>query len=152
MVAGDQTVAALPSTRGLEDVPGSHVGGRRSMVPRQALIDWYRRNRIRTKALFDLVSEEAYYRRPILLRHPIVFYEGHLPAFSFNTLVKRALGQPGIDARLEALFARGIDPHESEQHVAGRAGNHRGGWPERDTLQQFAAEADRQVLDALKRA
>ena len=28
------------------------------------------------------------YSRPIDLRHPIVFYEGHLPAFSFNTLVK----------------------------------------------------------------
>ena len=63
--------------------------------------------------MFDLLAEEAYYSQPIALRHPIVFYEGHLPGFSFNTLVKKALGRPGIDARLEALFARGIDPHES---------------------------------------
>jgi ergothioneine biosynthesis protein EgtB len=116
------------------------------------LIDWYRRNRARSKALFDLVSGEAYYQRPIALRHPIVFYEGHLPAFSFNTLVKRGLGRPGIDARLESLFARGIDPHESEAHAAGRVHDARGGWPTRDTLQQFAAEADRQVLDALEHA
>jgi iron(II)-dependent oxidoreductase len=115
-------------------------------------MDWYRRNRSRSKALFDLVSEEAYYQRPIALRHPIVFYEGHLPAFSFNTLVKRGLGQPGIDARLEALFARGIDPHESEGHAADRRPDARGGWPARDVLQQFAAEADRQVLDALEHA
>ena len=39
-----------------------------------------------------------------------MFYEGHLPAFSFNTLVKKALGEPSIDAALETLFARGIDP------------------------------------------
>ena len=62
------------------------------MRTRPALIDWYVRNRARSKGLFDLVSEEAYYSRPIALRHPIVFYEGHLPAFSFNTLVKRGLG------------------------------------------------------------
>ena len=39
-----------------------------------------------------------------------MFYEGHLPGFSFNTLVKKALGRPGIDEGLERLFARGIDP------------------------------------------
>jgi len=42
-----------------------------------------------------------------------VFYEGHSAAFSFNTLVKRGLGRPSVDAPLEALFARGIAPHES---------------------------------------
>jgi ergothioneine biosynthesis protein EgtB len=119
---------------------------------REALADWYVRNRARSKALFDLISEEAYYSRPIALRHPIVFYEGHLPAFSFNTLVKRGLGQPGIDDRLETLFARGIDPHESEGHATGHLCDARGGWPARDLVQHFATEADRQVLDALEHA
>src|SRR5688572_29548492 len=88
--------------------------------------DWYVRNRARTRDLFEVVADEAYYSRPIDLRHPIVFYEGHLPAFSFNTLVKRALGEPGIDARLETLFARGIDPAEDQ---AGRSNGH--AWPDR---------------------
>jgi formylglycine-generating enzyme required for sulfatase activity len=109
--------------------------------------DWYSRNRARTRALFDLVSDEAYYARPIDLRHPIVFYEGHLPAFSFNTLVKRALGGASIDPALEALFARGIDPSEDE---AGRTNGHR--WPSRATVQQFASEADRRVRAALERS
>jgi formylglycine-generating enzyme required for sulfatase activity len=116
-------------------------------MPDTALFtDWYSRNRTRTMALFDLVSDEAYYTRPIDLRHPIVFYEGHLPAFSFNTLVKRALGGASIDPALETLFARGIDPSESE---AGRTTRHQ--WPSRDTVQQFAAEADRRVCAALER-
>src|SRR6476620_12063111 len=120
-------------------------------LDRQALTAWYRRNRARSRALFDLVSEQAYYDRPIALRHPIVFYEGHLPAFSFNTLVKRGLGKRGIDERLEALFARGIDPHESVAPAGGTtSAGARNGWPARETLQQFAAEADRQVLDALE--
>ena len=119
---------------------------------RQRLIEWYLRNRERSKTLFDLISEEAYYSRPIALRHPIVFYEGHLPAFSFNTLVKRGLGHGAIDPALEALFARGIDPHESSGHGAALIHDPRQGWPARDVVHQFADEADRRVLDALRNA
>jgi ergothioneine biosynthesis protein EgtB len=115
-----------------------------------AAIGWYRKNRERSRALFDLVAEEAYYSQPIALRHPIVFYEGHLPAFSFNTLVKKALGRGSIDARLESLFARGIDPHEASA-TGGTAGG-ASVWPSRDEVHRFAAEADRQVLDALERS
>jgi formylglycine-generating enzyme required for sulfatase activity len=112
----------------------------------EVFTEWYSRNRARTQALFDLLRDEAYYSRPIDLRHPIVFYEGHLPAFSFNTLVKRGLGGASIDADLEALFARGIDPSEDG---AGRTVRDR--WPSRSTVQQFAVEADRRVRAALER-
>src|SRR5471032_2894113 len=83
------------------------------MLDRTAALAWYQRNRERTRVLFDLLTDEAYYSRPIALRHPLVFYEGHLPAFSFNTLVRKGLGEPSIDPALETLFARGIDPHEA---------------------------------------
>ena len=128
---------------------------------------WYRRNRARSRALFDLLTDDAYYSQPIALRHPIVFYEGHLPGFSFNTLVKKALGRPSIDARLEQLFARGIDPHESAGGPGrpGRAGGSgvsaearaddtraKAAWPSRDEVRRFGDEADRQVIDALEHA
>jgi gamma-glutamyl hercynylcysteine S-oxide synthase len=118
-------------------------------IAREELIAWYRRNRARSAALFDLLSDDAYYTRPIALRHPIVFYDGHLPAFSFNTLVKRGLGRPSIDPRLESLFARGIDPHEAD---ATKDTDRPAGWPDRSMVRAFAAEADRQVLDALAHA
>jgi ergothioneine biosynthesis protein EgtB len=126
------------------------------MRDRQTAIAWYRRNRERTRALFDLLDrsgtdEDVYYQRPIDLRHPIVFYEGHLPAFSFNTLVKKALGGSSIDARLEALFARGIDPDQDASATAHGSAAARG-WPSREEVQAFAAEADSRVLDALCRA
>ena len=124
--------------------------------------DWYSRNRARSHALFDLLTDDVYYQRPIDLRHPIVFYEGHLPAFSFNTLVKRALGGPSIDARLEALFARGIDPAESPSTSTQLSGSRVPSpeppsrratqWPSRVEVQQFAAEADRRVRNALMTA
>lgn len=123
-------------------------------------LEWYRRNRARSRALFDCLTPDAYYSQPIALRHPIVFYEGHLPAFSFNTLIKRALRGRSIEPRLEALFARGIDPHEGaavadpsgpltdRQRAAANASR----WPSRAEVQAFADEADRQVIDALLHA
>src|SRR5215813_10626764 len=113
---------------------------------RASAVEQYRRNRDRSRALFDMLPEEVYYSKPIDLRHPIVFYDGHLPGFSFNTLVKKALGRPSIDSRLEALFARGIDPHESQ------AGGHAAQWPERGTVRAFVEEADARVIDALQQA
>ena len=118
-----------------------------SSIDRRALAEWYRRNRARSRALFDMLAEESYYSRPIALRHPIVFYEGHLPAFSFNTLVKRGLGGASIDPNLERLFARGIDPHEAQAGADARVD-----WPSRATVRAFADEADARVLEALERA
>ncbi len=117
------------------------------MVDGSVLAARYRRNRERSRALFDLVSDAAYYAQPISLRHPIVFYEGHLPAFSFNTLVKRALGGSAIDERLEALFARGIDPSEGAADDGRRLE-----WPRRDEVHAFTKEADERVLRALTSA
>jgi formylglycine-generating enzyme required for sulfatase activity len=100
-----------------------------------------------------MLPEDVYYSRPIDLRHPIVFYDGHLPGFSFNTLNKRALGRPGIDPRLETLFARGIDPSESQvdqpDSLHRRSGEAAEAWPDRETVRAFVAEADSRVIAAL---
>ncbi len=108
----------------------------------------YRRLHARSRELFDLLAEDAYYSQPIALRHPIVFYDGHLPGFAFNTLVRNALGGESIDRRLETLFARGIDPHES---TAARAPDPRSLWPTRDQVRRFAEEADARVIETLER-
>ena len=108
----------------------------------------YQRSRARSRELFDVLTDEAYYSQPIALRHPIVFYEGHLPGFSFNSLMKKALGRPSIDARLEDLFARGIDPHESSA-ATGAAASAESLWPSRDVVRAFAADADRKIEDVL---
>ena len=52
-----------------------------------------------------------------------------------------------IDPSLEVLFARGIDP--PEHPGVGNAGLE---WPDRSTVQSFAGEADRRVLEVLQRA
>ena len=116
-------------------------------ITREDLVAWYRAIRTRTRQLFDIAGPEAYYERPIALRNPIVFYEGHLPGFSVNTLVKLALGREGVDARLETLFARGIDP---EDEAAVRSPTDV--WPAREEVQAFAAACDALVEETLRTA
>src|SRR5262245_37001784 len=116
-------------------------------LDREALVTRYLRNRERADGLFDSVRPEAYESRPIPLRNPICFYEGHLPAFAVNTVVKRGLGRPGVDEKLETLFERGIDPEDEKSRPTGASA-----WPSRIEIRSFGAAADRLVLDALDNA
>jgi iron(II)-dependent oxidoreductase len=113
-------------------------------VDREGLVEWYRSARARTRELFDIVTPEAYYDRPIPLRNPLVFYEGHLPAFSVNTLVKLAHKRKGVNERFETLFERGIDPADEASVPAA------GQWPSRDEVQAFGDACDELVVDALQ--
>ena len=120
----------------------------RPAIERRGLLDRYRGNRERTASIFACVNDAAFYDRPIPLRHPFAFYEGHVPAFSFLTLNARALGEPSIDPLLERLFERGIDPSSLDD-----ARRHeRSDWPSRAAVAEFAARCDERVLYALANA
>ena len=119
-----------------------------STLDRPAELQRFRQARARSRALFSLLTDEAYYARPIALRNPVVFYEGHLPAFAVNTLLKRGLGEPGIDAHLETIFARGIDPDDEANAIA--RGNP--AWPSREVVRQYCDEADRRLQAAILEA
>src|SRR5918999_5687089 len=127
------------------EVPMTLITTSAGAIDRTAVLDRFARVRARTRDLFALVADDAYYSRPIALRNPVVFYEGHLPAFAVNTLLKKALGQPGIDEHLETIFARGIDPESEAASIA--RGNP--AWPDRATVGAFAQEADRRIAAAL---
>jgi hypothetical protein len=117
-------------------------------LDRAYLLDWYRRNRERSANLFALIDEPAMHDRPIPLRHPFVFYEGHLPVFSYLTLNERALGEAPIDPALEKLFERGIDPSSLD---AARALG-RSDWPSRERVEELGRLIDDRVERALGHA
>jgi formylglycine-generating enzyme required for sulfatase activity len=113
-------------------------------ITRDGLIRWYRQGRAVSEQVFAIPREEAYYGRPISLRNPIVFYEGHLPAFAVNTLVKLVLKKQGIDEHYETLFARGIDP---EDEAAAKSPTDL--WPRRTAVQDYGHAADAMIVHAL---
>jgi gamma-glutamyl hercynylcysteine S-oxide synthase len=117
-------------------------------LDRGVLLDSYRRNRARSAEIFGLVVSEEFYDRPIPLRHPFAFYEGHIPAFSFLTLNERGLNERPVDERLERIFERGIDPgslDDARRHA-------RADWPSRDEIAAFARDCDDRVERALTHA
>ncbi len=113
-------------------------------VTRDRLIDWYRGGGKITRQLFTIPVAEAYFDRPIPLRNPLVFYEGHIPAFAVNTLIKLALKRDGIDSAFETLFARGIDPESEEA-----AKTPTDFWPARQDIQAYGRDADDLIFRAL---
>ena len=117
----------------------------KTVVNRQKAIETYRDNRARTEALFRILSQDAYYDRPVPLRHPPVFYDGHIPAFAVNSFLKKGLGHPGLDSDLEELFARGIDP--SDQDTAEKSAV--SSWPRREQVRQYVQNADAAICQAL---
>src|SRR5688572_25667493 len=138
-----------PTTRMACDAP--YTGRMRSLaIDRSAVVDWYRSNRARSRAIFDLIDPAAYYSRPIALRNPIVFYEGHLPAFSILSFLRRGLGHGPIDTRMEQIFERGIDP-ESVDAAVPRSGAQTK-WPSRDEVLGFGTRADDAIVRALEEA
>ncbi|MBV8636838.1 MAG: SUMF1/EgtB/PvdO family nonheme iron enzyme [Candidatus Eremiobacteraeota bacterium] len=117
-------------------------------LDRAYLLDWYRRNRERSANLFALIDESAMHDRPIPLRHPFVFYEGHLPVFSYLILNERALGEAPIDPALEKLFERGIDPSSLD---AART-HDRSDWPPRERIEELGHTIDERISRALTTA
>ena len=64
----------------------------------------------RTDRIFEILAPEAIFAQPIALRHPFIFYVGHLPAFTWNHICDGVLGRPSLNPAYDELFSRGIDP------------------------------------------
>jgi ergothioneine biosynthesis protein EgtB len=70
--------------------------------------------RRQTDELFRMLAPEALYERPILERHRLIFYLGHLEAFDWNMICATAFGLPAFNSQFDRLFAFGIDPIDGQ--------------------------------------
>src|SRR5438876_4049190 len=64
----------------------------------------------RTDQIFSTLKPDALLARPIALRHPFIFYVGHLPAFAWNHVCAGTLGRASFNPEFDDVFSRGIDP------------------------------------------
>jgi iron(II)-dependent oxidoreductase len=65
--------------------------------------------RLRTDDLFRLLQPDSIYERPVVERHRLIFYLGHLEAFDWN-LISPKLDLEPYEPEMAKLFAFGIDP------------------------------------------
>ena len=103
-------------------------------------------HRERSRMLFDLLADDAYYSQPIALRHPIVFYEGHLARVQLQHG-----GEEGPAGPVSTSGWSNCLPAASIQATPMRHVSAREAWPSREMVRGFAEEADRRVLDVLGR-
>jgi 5-histidylcysteine sulfoxide synthase/putative 4-mercaptohistidine N1-methyltranferase len=77
---------------------------------RATLRDYFHTTFSRYESLFETLNgEEAYYRKPIALRHPLIFYLGHTATFFINKMLLAGLIEKRINPRFESTFAVGVD-------------------------------------------
>lgn len=100
------------------------------------------------ESLFKLLScDEAYFVKPIALRHPLIFYYGHTNTFFVNKLILAGLMTERVNPEMESLFAVGVDEMGWDD-----VNEKNYDWPSVDAVrayrQQVRAEVDR-VIDTL---
>jgi 5-histidylcysteine sulfoxide synthase/putative 4-mercaptohistidine N1-methyltranferase len=77
---------------------------------REELRTYFHTTLDRYEQLFEtLRGKEAYYVKPISLRHPLIFYLGHTATFFTNKLILAGLFTERINPKLESMFAVGVD-------------------------------------------
>ena len=96
------------------------------------------------ESLFEcLASDEAYFVKPISLRHPLIFYYGHTNTFFINKLILSGLITKRVNPQFESMFAVGVDEmgwdDVNEQNYD---------WPQVSEVKAYRAKV-RQVVDQL---
>ena len=71
----------------------------------------------RTDRIFEILAPGGWLAQPIALRHPFIFYLGHLPAFAWNQVCRGVLGRTSFDPVFDELFERGIGRASCRERV-----------------------------------
>ena len=86
------------------------LDGNDAAAKRQQIADYFNFTFERYESLFEtLRSEQAFYKKSIPLRHPLIFYYGHTATFFVNKMLLAGLIDKRINPRFESMFAVGVD-------------------------------------------
>jgi ergothioneine biosynthesis protein EgtB len=94
--------------------------------------------------IFDLIPRDRWLDQPIRLRHPILFYIGHLPAFAWNQVGRGLLDLGALHPTFDELFERGIDPVGTDRHQTAIE------WPPVDEVLAYRDRARERLLELVE--
>lgn len=84
---------------------GSHAEEKRAELKHYFNQTW-----LLYESLFELINnDDAYFKKPEPLRHPLIFYFGHTACFYVNKLKLAKLIEARINPEFESMFAIGVD-------------------------------------------
>jgi 5-histidylcysteine sulfoxide synthase/putative 4-mercaptohistidine N1-methyltranferase len=86
------------------------ISGNNTSLTRDQLRVYFHQTSDLYESIFQsLNSDEAYYIKPIYLRHPLIFYYGHTYTFFINKLILAGLITKRVNPQFESMFAVGVD-------------------------------------------
>lgn len=86
------------------------LNGNNSSVTREQIRAYFHQTADLYENLFHVLNgDEAYYVKPIHLRHPLIFYYGHTNTFFINKLILAGLITTRVNPQFESMFAVGVD-------------------------------------------
>ena len=86
------------------------LDGSDAMLKREEIRSYFHTTFDYYELLFEtLTQDEAYFCKPIALRHPLIFYFGHTATFFINKLIIASIINERINPRFESMFAVGVD-------------------------------------------
>src|SRR5687768_5175301 len=84
--------------------------GDNAAAKREEIREYFHSTLDRYEQLFEtLRGDAAYFKKPISLRHPLIFYLGHTATFFTNKLLLAGLITERINPKMESMFAVGVD-------------------------------------------
>ncbi len=116
-------------------------------APPRVIYDRMESARSRTDQLFALLTPAAVYSRPVPERHRLIFYLGHLEAFDWNLICRKALDIPSFHPQFDKLFEFGIDPP-----VGKAAEDQPADWPSVEEVLAYNRRVRQIIDDSLDRA
>lgn len=95
----------------------------------------------------SVLKADGMMQRPIDLRHPFIFYVGHLTAFEKNQIFKAILNKTSETEDFDNLFARGIDPLVDDPTVCHKhsADINHSVWPSFEELMNYQDNTRRMI-------
>lgn len=120
---------------------GNDVGAKR-----QELLNYFTQTYDLYDSLFEcLACDDAWYKKAIPLRHPLIFYYGHTAAFFINKLLIGRFIQQRIDPLIESTVAIGVDEMSwddlNEQHYQ---------WPTVSRLREYRQQVRSRVIQFIQ--
>ncbi len=112
----------------------------------QSIHDYFENTWMLSDVLYNSVNESALYLQTDPLRHPLIFYIGHIATFYVNILKKTHLLDSGINKSFETLFAAGIDPERIEDYPTGIE------WPQYQSVIDFRASVYQLVSNIISKS
>jgi 5-histidylcysteine sulfoxide synthase/putative 4-mercaptohistidine N1-methyltranferase len=95
-----KTLSILPVT----------LDGNDTQAKRQEILNYFNNTYELYEKLFDIfVSDDVFYKKSELTRHPMIFYFGHTATFFINKLILAKVITKRINPDFESIFAVGVD-------------------------------------------